>query len=106
MIRECLTTSKHVNNPRTVEDVTVKLMEEVGEVAAEISKLKLSANKTTESESEIKSNTINELANVYNCIIDLAYITHKDELTIEEIESKLSISILTKLKKWRNNYNK
>lgn len=116
IIDECLKTSQQVINDRTIEDVMIKLSEEVGEVAAEISKFKLSKHKNNSGDSQVDDeitceNIIEELADVQNCIIDLAYIVLRDKTWSKDedrefIHAALQAACKRKLQKWENLYNK
>lgn len=104
VIDKCLETSSLIKNDRDIKDVTIKLMEECGEVAQEISKLGISKYKANKDEiAFIKSKAVSEASDAFNCIVDLVYLLcNKDK---EMAKEALTDFIKLGLEKWESKYN-
>ena len=105
LLDKCFEASSIVMNTRDVKDVTIKLMEECGEIAQEISKLNISNYKMkfTETEETITNRAICECGDALNCITDLVYLLCG--CNEESAKFHLTQAVQAGLDKWIKKYN-
>ena len=105
LLDKCFEASSIVMSTRDVKDVTIKLMEECGEIAQEISKLNISNYKMkfTETEETITNRAICECGDALNCITDLVYLLCG--CNEESAKFHLTQAVQAGLDKWKKRHN-
>ena len=105
LLDKCFEASSIVMNTRDVKDVTIKLTEECGEIAQEISKLNISNYKMkfTETGENITNRAICECGDALNCITDLVYLLCG--CNEESAKFHLTQAVQAGLDKWKRKYN-
>ncbi len=89
MIQETFEVSEHIK-PRTIKDVLVHLMEEVGELSTEIA-----IDSGTSSKEVGKDGIVGEAVDVILCALDIMWV-HNQMISEEEIMAIVKL----KLEKW------
>lgn len=101
IIMKILESSDRVKNNRTPYYVLSKCMEELGELATEVTVREGHSYK-----SEGKDGVIGESVDVIACLVDLVYLYEKQSnpnVTIDEISDILYTRLTAKLEKWESN---